>query len=117
MYTHTVIKRRAFVFCVLGLFLAVSGSAASMGQGDFPRGRITVSGRVRLLGTALFPNIVITDDKDRDWYIEGEDRQKLSGREQRLITVKGTAEYRELTLANGESAGTRRILRNITIIE
>jgi hypothetical protein len=117
MYTHTVTKRWALVLCVLGLFFAVAGSAVSMGQKDFPRGKITVSGRVRLVGTALFSNIVITDDKDHDWYIEGEDRQKLLGREQRSITVKGTAEYQELTLANGESAGTRRFLRNITIIE
>jgi hypothetical protein len=97
----------------------VSGSMMSMGQNDpnYPKGKITVSGRVRLVGTAIFSSLVITDEKDRDWYIEGADREKLFRMEQRTVKVKGTAEYQDIILANGENVGVRRFLRKITIIE
>ncbi|AEF82624.1 hypothetical protein [Leadbettera azotonutricia] len=105
----------------LMIFFAVIAASGLMALGqkdtDYPKGRITVSGRVRLVGTATFSRLVITDDQDRDWYIEGEDREKLSRREQRVVKVKGTTEYQDIILANGENAGVRRFLRKITLVE
>jgi hypothetical protein len=115
-------KRNVFpvskFFLAVFLIIAAAGGLAALGQKDeeFPKGKITVSGRVRLVGTAIFSQLVITDDKDRDWYVEGEDRKKLSRMEQRTVKVKGTTEYEDIILANGENVGVRRFLRKITIV-
>jgi hypothetical protein len=118
MKKMTAPERAAVPAFACALFLLAAGTMAALGQEepDFPKGTITVSGRVRLVGTAVFPSLVITDDQDRDWHIEGEDRKKLAGMEQRLVKVRGAAEYREVVLANGEKAGVRRFLRNIVIL-
>jgi hypothetical protein len=112
-------KRAGAPVLAWALLLLAAGTLAALGQKDpgFPKGKITVSGRVRLVGTALFPGMVITDDQDRDWYIEGEDREKLAGMEQRQVKVRGAAEYREVVLANGEQAGIRRFLKNIVVLK
>jgi hypothetical protein len=88
-----------------------------MGRKDLPHGEVTVTGRVRLVGTALFNDIVISDGEGRDWYIEGEDREKLAMKEQRQVTVRGTVESRDIVLADGKKAGVRLVLRKIRIVE
>ena len=88
-----------------------------MGRGDLPRGEVTVTGRVRLVGTSVFNDIVISDSEGRDWYVEGEDREKLAAKEQQQVTVRGSAETRDIILADGKKAGVRFILRNITLLE
>jgi hypothetical protein len=88
-----------------------------MGRGDLPRGEVTVTGRVRLVGTAVFNDLVISDGEGRDWYVEGEDREKLAGKEQQQVTVRGSAETRDIILADGKKAGVRFVLRNITLPE
>jgi hypothetical protein len=91
----------------------------SFGSSDKPdNGKvITVTGRVRLVGTAAFSSLVISDKENNDWYLENDDRQKLNRMEQRQVTVKGKAEYQDMILANGKKVGVRRFLRNITIID
>jgi hypothetical protein len=76
---------------------------------------ITVTGRVRLVGTALFSNVVITDEEDQDWYVENTDKEKVARFEQQELTVTGEPEYRDIILANGEKAGVRRVLRTIKV--
>jgi hypothetical protein len=76
---------------------------------------ITVTGRVRLVGTVLFSNVVVTDEDDQDWYVEDEDREKLSRFEQQQVTITGETEYQDIILANGEKVGVRRYLRNIKV--
>jgi hypothetical protein len=116
-------KKNAFfgpgLFLIIFLIISAAGGLMALGQSDpdYPKGKITVSGRVRLVGTAIFSQLVITDDQDRDWYIEGEDREKISRMEQRTVKIKGTAEYQDIILANGENAGVRRFLRKITIVK
>jgi hypothetical protein len=82
---------------------------------DYPEGIISVTGRVRLVGTSLFSSLVVTDDRKRDWYVEGADREKLARLEQQKVTVTGRAEYRDIILAGGEKAGVRRFLRDIEV--
>jgi hypothetical protein len=78
---------------------------------------LTVSGRVRLVGSALFSRIVVTDGEDNDWYVENQDREILASLEQRPVTVRGKPEYRDIIMANGKKAGVQRFLRDITLVE
>jgi hypothetical protein len=108
------------VFCVAFCLICLifpAGRLGALGGKDLPRGEVTVTGRVRLVGTALFNSLVISDDEGRDWHVEGQDREKLAMKEQQRVTVKGNAETRDIILADGKKAGVRFILRDITLIE
>ena len=76
---------------------------------------IIVTGQVRLLGSSLFPNLVITDTEEHDWYIEDEDMEKLFDLDQQLVKVRGRPEYIKIT-AYGEEMGVKRYLRDIRIL-
>jgi hypothetical protein len=99
-----------FIFCA-------GGNVMSFGsrESGTKKETITVTGRVRLVGTALFSNVVVTDEEDQDWYVENEDREKLARLEQQQVTVTGETEYQDIILANGEKVGVRRFLRNIKV--
>jgi hypothetical protein len=77
---------------------------------------VELSGRVRLLGSEPFPDLVLTDRDGADWYLEGPDRRALQAYEQRTLKVRGRVELRELVLANGRSLGFRRFLRDVEIL-
>jgi hypothetical protein len=104
------------VFC-LAFCLILPAAGGAMGRKDLPRGEVTVTGRVRLVGTAMFNDLVISDDEGRDWHVEGPDREKLALKEQQQVTVKGNAETQDIILANGKKAGVRFILRDIRPVE
>lgn len=78
--------------------------------------RVEVYGRVRRVGSDPFPVIVVTDEYEIDWYIP-EDAELLAAFEQQRVTVQGTLFIRPLTLANGQSVGTRRELTDVQTIE
>jgi hypothetical protein len=78
---------------------------------------VELSGRVRLVGSEPFPELVITDAGDQDWYIESASRRTLQPYEQRSLTIRGKVELIELILANGYSLGIRRILSDVTVID
>jgi hypothetical protein len=78
---------------------------------------VELSGRVRLLGSDPFPDLVLTGEGGEDWYLEGSDRRALQAYEQRSLRVRGRVELRELVLANGRSLGFRRFLRDVEILE
>jgi hypothetical protein len=80
-----------------------------------PAEEIILRGRVRLVGTAPVSRLVITDGEDRDWYLEGPDRELLAPLEQEIVTVRGRPEYRDIILANGKKAGVERLLRDLTL--
>ena len=75
---------------------------------------VQVKGIVRLVGTGLFNDLVISGE--HEWYIAKEDRDKLHNLQHRTVTVEAEETARELRFANGMSAGIRRELRNIKII-
>jgi len=77
---------------------------------------VTVTGLVRLVGSSALSELVITGE-EAQWYIASEDREKLHQLQQRRVTVEGKETVRELRFAGGQSAGLRRELRNIKIIE
>ena len=77
---------------------------------------VQVTGTVRLVGSANFQQIVITGSNSQ-WYVVGEDMNKLYDLQYRTVTVEGEETVRELGSASGRLSGLiLRELRNIKII-
>ena len=76
---------------------------------------VQVTGRVRLVGSAIMPELVISGP-DKEWYVDREERHKLFDLQQRIVTVEGVETVMALTFASGLPAGERRTLKNIKII-
>ncbi|MHC6202244.1 hypothetical protein ACYULU_03515 [Breznakiellaceae bacterium SP9] len=78
---------------------------------------VELSGRVRLVGSEPFPDLVLTDSEEHTWYIDPADRKILSPYEQQTVTIRGAVELTEMVLANGKSLGSRRILSGVTLVK
>lgn len=76
---------------------------------------VKVTGIVRLVGSSLFTDIVITGSS-AEWYITKDEQDKLHDLQHRTVTVEGEETVTEMTFASGLPAGTRRTLKNIRII-
>jgi hypothetical protein len=100
-----------FFLCVIMLMPALGGREKDTAKSSV----VQVSGTVRLVGSSLFPEIVITGS-DNEWYVEKEEMSKLHDFQHRIVTVEGEETVVELRFANGLSAGIRRTLRNIKVI-
>ncbi|MDR1256875.1 MAG: hypothetical protein LBJ86_03950 [Spirochaetaceae bacterium] len=87
----------------------------SAGEAEPQNRLVRVSGRVRMVGTGIFPELVITGD-DREWYIDKNEQTKLTDLQQRRVTVEGYESYSNLTFANGLPAGRRYTLKNIKLV-
>jgi hypothetical protein len=95
---------------------SLNGGRADGANEDAPQNRpVRVSGRVRLVGTAVFPELVISGE-DREWYISKDEQSLLLEFQQRVVTVEGTESYVDLTFANGLPAGRRYTLKNIRLV-
>lgn len=77
---------------------------------------VQITGVVRLVGSSMFSELVITT-AEGDYYVASDDRYLLHDLQQRTVTVEGDETLSELRFAGGQSAGTRRHLRNVRIIE
>ena len=76
---------------------------------------VRVSGRVRLVGNAVFPELVISGE-NREWFIGKDEQSLLVEFQQRVVTVEGAEDYVDLAFANGQPAGRRYTLKNIRLI-
>jgi hypothetical protein len=76
---------------------------------------IQVTGVVRLVGSANFPELLI-DNSQEFWYIARDEADKLHDLQHRTVTVEGEETVTEMKFGNGLSAGIRRDLKNIRII-
>ena len=101
------------LFCLAAVLYA--GGNREGKSSTAPGAVVQVSGRVRLVGSDPFPDLVITGP-GREWYIDKGDEHKLRDLQQRIVTVEGAETVKELTFANGSPAGERRTLKNIRII-
>ncbi|MDR2631183.1 MAG: hypothetical protein LBC60_09705 [Spirochaetaceae bacterium] len=125
--------KRGFVFAALWALLPVLLFAGGKGEAPPPEEEpvlsgeglydralsgqlLELSGRLSLRGSEPFPEPVLTDQEGHEWYIAREERKVLSGYEQRIVTVRGRLELREMILANGENRGTRRVLSGIVLV-
>jgi len=104
-------------YCFWGLLLlCITALLPAWGNRDREAADITrVTGTVRLVGTGLFPELVITGP-EMEWHITPDEEKKLYDLQHRTVTVEGVETVTELYFANGLSAGTRRELKNIKII-
>ena len=111
-------NRRYFFFLGL-LLLCVTTTLPARGRkeksSNEDRPVVQVTGVVRLVGSSLFPELVITGAESQ-WHIIKEEMNKLYDQQHRTVTVEGEESITELTFVNGLSAGIRRELRNIRII-
>jgi len=108
-------KRRV---CFVGLLLlctAVLAPALGNREKSAKAPVVQVTGTVRLTGTSLFPELVITG-LQAEWHVANEEMAKLKDLQHRTVTVEGEETEIELKFASGLPAGKRRELRNIRII-
>jgi hypothetical protein len=95
-----------------------TGLTGKAGDGNeaAPQNRLVrVSGRVRLVGSAIFPELVISGE-NREWFIDRDEQPLLAEFQQRVVIVEGTESYVDLTFANGVPAGRRYTLKNIHLV-
>jgi len=109
------------IFLII-MFFCLAASLSAFGAKEKDGGKtapavtvVQVTGVVRLVGSANFPELVI-DNSQMIWYIPKEETDKLHDLQHRTVTVEGEETVIELKFANGMSAGTRRELKNIIII-
>lgn len=105
-------------FLLIPLLLCSAASLSAFGAKEKDSGRVPVvqvTGIVRLVGSANFPELLI-DNSQMSWYIAKDETDKLYDFQHRTVTVEGEETVRELKFANGMSAGIRRDLKNIKII-
>jgi hypothetical protein len=77
---------------------------------------VELAGRVRLVGSDPFPELVLTGEDGHNWFISPEDRSVLSPYEQRTVTIRGRVKLQEMILANGQRLETRRILSGVSLV-
>jgi len=90
--------------------------AAALPAGGSRENKVQVTGKVRLVGSEPFPELVISGS-DGEFYIDREDVSKLRDLQQRTVVVEGTLTVRSYNYANGRPAGERRTLKDIKIIK
>lgn len=108
-------KKTIFLTVILFL-LCASLYAFGNKEKPAPPNIVQVTGTVRLTGTALFSEIVITNEEG-SWYIAADEAEKLHSLQHRTVTVEGEETVIELTFASGIPAGIRRKLSNVVIIQ
>jgi hypothetical protein len=103
--------------CFCGFFLlCITALLPAAGNSDKEKANVVrVTGTVRLVGTALFSELVITGP-EMEWHITPDEEKKLYDLQRRTVTVEGVETVTEMQFANGLSAGKRRELKNIKII-
>jgi hypothetical protein len=107
-------KKRRYFFGLL--ILCITALLPAWGNREKEKDNVVrVTGVVRLVGTALFPELVITGS-EMQWHITPDEEKKLHDLQHRTVTVEGVETVTEMRFGNGFSAGTRRELKNIKII-
>jgi len=109
-------------FLLVPLFLCFAASLSAFGAKEKDSGKaspavtiVQVTGIVRLVGNANFPELQIKNS-EMSWYIAKDEMKKLYDMQHRTVTVEGEETVIKLKFGNGLSAGTRRELKNIRII-
>ena len=60
-----------------------------------------IEGRIRLVGTALFPELVITTEDKIDYVFDKELFEEFNAYQNQIITIKATVKKETLRLADG----------------
>ena len=114
-------RKPGVILLLLFFCLAAALPAWGRREGESPQAKgekgaaVQVTGRVRLVGSGPFTELVISGP-DMEWYIAKEDEYKLKDLQQQTVTVEGIETVENLTFASGIPAGERRTLSNIKIV-
>ncbi|MDR1318283.1 MAG: hypothetical protein LBJ90_01545 [Treponema sp.] len=76
---------------------------------------VRVTGRVRLVGSGIRTEIVITGS-DGEWHLEPKDQEKFLNLQQRVVTVEGKLDTEEFALINSGKKIEWLILRDAALI-
>ena len=79
--------------------------------------RVIVSGKIRLVGSAVSNSLVLTDSSDKDWYVDDAEREKLALMEQREATLSAVVRLEPLKLADGTELPDKRVLTGIELVK
>jgi hypothetical protein len=113
-------NKRNFVYLIIltvtVIFISPPVSALGRRHGEAKRQSIEITGRVRLIGSAPFPDLVLSDETGRDWYVRQEEKDKLSKLEQQTVKIRAAFEVEDIILADGKKVGERRILYDIVLV-
>lgn len=118
--------RRRVVLIAAVLFASLAVSAFAFGQAERQESdwvtvadgeRVYVTGTLRLVGTGLFNDYVVTDAQGHDWYIDKAERGAIKGNEQKAIAVEAVVTRESMTLADGKKLEDRRVLTKIKILD
>jgi len=105
-------RLKLFIFIVFFLFCLTAPYSFGGKEKKLPS--VTVTGTVRLVGTGLFNELIISGEDT--WYIAKEDREKLHNLQQQVVTVKGKESVRELKLLNNLGLIRQKVLSGIVIV-
>jgi hypothetical protein len=120
-------KTKAAGICILGgLLLSTALAALNPGGGaDEPLPpaenspeleTVRIDGMVRLVGSGIQPEVVISANSG-EWYIARNEQNQLLKFQQMRVQVEGKADSWKLILADGTYLETRKILRDIRFVE
>ena len=80
---------------------AVAETSSNDGTDNVVDGQtIEVWGKIRLVGSEPFPELVITDDSGNDWYIDEGSREAVQAYEQRRVRLSAIVSLKSPKLAN-----------------
>ena len=79
--------------------------------------RVIVSGKIRLVGSAVSNSLVLTDSSDKDWYVDDSEREVLARMEQREATLSGVVRLEPLKFADGTELPDKRVLTGIELVK
>lgn len=120
---RVAIRSVAIAALALGT-LACCGTRAVAADGVEPRvaaaapedgSSVRVEGIVRLVGSAPFPVLVLSDAEGRDWYLDEAGQALLRSYERRTVTVEGVFRLRRMILADGTELAPRWELTDLVL--
>jgi len=79
--------------------------------------RVIVSGKIRLVGSAVSNSLVLTDSSDKDWYVDEAERDVLALMEQRETTLSAVVRLEPLKFADGTELPDKRVLTGIELVK
>ena len=79
--------------------------------------RVIVSGKIRLVGSAVSNSLVLTDSSDKDWYVDEAERDVLALMEQRETTLSAVVRLDPIKFADGTELPDKRVLTGIEVVK
>jgi len=108
-------RRRGILLVLLALVIAAGLSACST---TYQEGqKVTIIGRLRLVGNEPFTHLVVTTAENRDFYLPDRSRDEYRGFIGSQVSISGTFTEKTLELADHSKFFTQYHLIDITAIK